>query len=410
MVANTGLRAIFVDASLLDAWRGVPKAAAVPNLIVTPTPTSPRPAPSSAAASIASPRSRTGRAGCRTGEMAVIDQLGYARLVDRKKDLIKSGGEWISSVELESLLFAHEAVADAAVVGVPDPVWGERPLGYVTPAGRRERPRPSSSAGSGTTCSRRWRRGRRPIGSCSSTSFPTRPSERSTSSARGPWGFDPSDGRVVCRNDRTASEDNRVGWLTTKQRSSMTVIEMTKEEMEASHVSRLSALQLWPIQEDTEVPQEARDLILARRLLTVAKPADLQGPFDNPSPIADVEGFSLNIAICPPRQGPGLHVHRTTTETFTCLRGTFRVYYGNHGEHETILEEFDTISIPKGVVRGFTNVGDEEGYLQVLITGDVRDMNDISFTREMRGELAAFGDDVVETIEARGTRFDLELD
>ena len=190
----------------------------------------------------------------------------------------------------------------------------------------------------------------------------------------------------------------------------MRPIEVTQEEMEATRVARLNALELWPIQEDSQVPQEARDLILARRLLTVAKPEGLEGPFDNPAPITGVDGFSLNIAVCPPGQGPGLHYHRTTTETFTCLRGTFRVAYGNHGEHETILREFDTISIPPRIVRAFTNVGSDEGYLQVLITGDVRDMNDIAFTPAMREALAAVGDDVIATIEARGTKFDVEVD
>jgi fatty-acyl-CoA synthase len=67
----------------------------------------------------------------RTGDVAAIDPLGYLRLVDRTKDLVKSGGEWISSVELENHLMAHPAVAEAAVVGVPHPRWQERPLAAV---------------------------------------------------------------------------------------------------------------------------------------------------------------------------------------------------------------------------------------------------------------------------------------
>jgi fatty-acyl-CoA synthase len=67
----------------------------------------------------------------RTGDVAVIDPEGYVRLVDRTKDLIKSGGEWISSVELENELMAHPKVAEAAVIGIPDPKWSERPLACV---------------------------------------------------------------------------------------------------------------------------------------------------------------------------------------------------------------------------------------------------------------------------------------
>jgi fatty-acyl-CoA synthase len=67
----------------------------------------------------------------RTGDVAIVDEFGYIRLVDRTKDLIKSGGEWISSVEVENELMAHPKIAEAAVVGVPDEKWGERPLACV---------------------------------------------------------------------------------------------------------------------------------------------------------------------------------------------------------------------------------------------------------------------------------------
>ncbi|TML65502.1 MAG: long-chain fatty acid--CoA ligase [Actinobacteria bacterium] len=67
----------------------------------------------------------------RTGDVAVIDSEGYIRLVDRTKDLVKSGGEWISSVELENEIMAHPKVAEAAVVGVPHEKWVERPLACV---------------------------------------------------------------------------------------------------------------------------------------------------------------------------------------------------------------------------------------------------------------------------------------
>jgi len=67
----------------------------------------------------------------RTGDVATQDDFGYVRLVDRTKDLIRSGGEWISSVALEHALMDHPAVAEAAVVAVPDAKWGERPMACV---------------------------------------------------------------------------------------------------------------------------------------------------------------------------------------------------------------------------------------------------------------------------------------
>ncbi|MGS2589174.1 long-chain fatty acid--CoA ligase [Streptomyces hebeiensis] len=67
----------------------------------------------------------------RTGDVGVISPDGYLTLTDRAKDVIKSGGEWISSVALENALMAHPEVAEAAVVAVPDDKWGERPLATV---------------------------------------------------------------------------------------------------------------------------------------------------------------------------------------------------------------------------------------------------------------------------------------
>jgi len=67
----------------------------------------------------------------RTGDVASIDAHGYIRITDRTKDLIKSGGEWISSVDMENLLMAHPAVLEAAVIAVPDAKWSERPLACV---------------------------------------------------------------------------------------------------------------------------------------------------------------------------------------------------------------------------------------------------------------------------------------
>jgi fatty-acyl-CoA synthase len=67
----------------------------------------------------------------RTGDVAVVDEHGSLQLVDRTKDLVKSGGEWISTIELESALMGHPAVAEAAVIAVPDERWGERPLACV---------------------------------------------------------------------------------------------------------------------------------------------------------------------------------------------------------------------------------------------------------------------------------------
>ncbi len=74
----------------------------------------------------------------RTGDVGTLSPTGYLTLTDRAKDVIKSGGEWISSVALENHLMAHPDVLEACVVGVPDDTWGERPLACVVPRPGKE--------------------------------------------------------------------------------------------------------------------------------------------------------------------------------------------------------------------------------------------------------------------------------
>ena len=67
----------------------------------------------------------------RTGDVGHLDDYGFLTITDRVKDVIKSGGEWISSVELENVLMGHPEIIEASVVGVPDERWGERPLAVI---------------------------------------------------------------------------------------------------------------------------------------------------------------------------------------------------------------------------------------------------------------------------------------
>ncbi|MCP4692779.1 MAG: long-chain fatty acid--CoA ligase, partial [Desulfobacterales bacterium] len=66
-----------------------------------------------------------------TGDVGAIDAEGYLKITDRIKDVIKTGGEWVSSLELEDIAIQHDAVSEAAVIGAPDDKWGERPMALV---------------------------------------------------------------------------------------------------------------------------------------------------------------------------------------------------------------------------------------------------------------------------------------
>ena len=114
----------------------------------------------------------------RTGDIAAVDDEGFVQITDRAKDVIKSGGEWISSVELENELMSHPDVVEAAVIAKPDERWAERPLCCVVlrDGAEHERARSWSS-----TCAGGW-----PSGGCptSSRSWRRSPRRASASSTR----------------------------------------------------------------------------------------------------------------------------------------------------------------------------------------------------------------------------------
>jgi len=75
-----------------------------------------------------------------TGDVGVIDELGYVKIVDRIKDVVKTGGEWVSSLDIEDLILRVPGVAEVAVVGVPDERWGERPVALIVGKAGTEAP------------------------------------------------------------------------------------------------------------------------------------------------------------------------------------------------------------------------------------------------------------------------------
>jgi quercetin dioxygenase-like cupin family protein len=117
----------------------------------------------------------------------------------------------------------------------------------------------------------------------------------------------------------------------------------------------------------------------------------------------------MTLAVCPPGQGPGLHSHRQTYETFTVLKGRFEVSWNDDGDERAVLEEFDTVSFPPGVCRAFRNVGEREGILQVIITGGVHDMNDIAFTEKAKREIDAVRPGLAAEFEKAGFTFNAGL-
>ena len=169
-------------------------------------------------------------------------------------------------------------------------------------------------------------------------------------------------------------------------------------------IARFKELEPLPIQQSA-IPQAARDVIYSRKLLSVIGLEKEKTPINAGAPIRGAAGMTMTLAVCPPGQGPGLHNHVQTYETFTVLKGRFEVSWGERGEERVVLEAFDTISVPPGVCRAFRNVGEEEGILQVLITGGVHDMADIAFTEDARAKIEAVGRGLSKEFEKIGFRF-----
>src|SRR5690606_16717439 len=140
----------------------------------------------------------------------------------------------------------------------------------------------------------------------------------------------------------------------------------TQEEMK-SRIARFKDLVSTKARhaESRGIPQEVMEMITAKSTFNVMSPADLGGQL-SPKPAViggDAGVFRLGIATCPAGNGPGLHVHWKTHETFMALTGKWKIVWGDKGEESTILEPFDLIAVPPRVTRQFINISDQDAHL-----------------------------------------------
>ena len=185
----------------------------------------------------------------------------------------------------------------------------------------------------------------------------------------------------------------------------MQTIDISPSEM-ARRVARYAELDPLEVQKNTNLPQEAADIVWARKLLSVVGlEEDADTPINSAAPIKGAAGITITLAQCPPGTGPSLHAHQQTFETFTVMKGRFEVYWNDTGENSLELDIYDTISIPPGVCRGFTNISDEEGLLQVIISGGVHDMNDIDFATVCGEKIDAIRPGLKQEFEKTGLTF-----
>lgn len=186
---------------------------------------------------------------------------------------------------------------------------------------------------------------------------------------------------------------------------------MPKQDLSADtlvgRIARFDHLEVVASQAGHGLPQDVADLIWARKLLPVVTRADAAGgPFGAKAPIVGAGDMSITYAVTPPGTGPTLHAHRKTFETFTVMRGRFEFSVGDEGEEKVVLEPLDVVSVPPGVHRAFKNVSDEEGVLQVIITGGVHDQDDVFFPATTAARIADKDPKYLDYFKSIGLHFE----
>ncbi|MES3001468.1 MAG: cupin domain-containing protein [Pseudomonadota bacterium] len=167
------------------------------------------------------------------------------------------------------------------------------------------------------------------------------------------------------------------------------------------------------VAQDKGIPAEVFELITARITRNIMSPGPLPGILA-PKPVVE-GGFGgvirLGIASCPPGNGPGLHVHYKTHETFMALTGKWEMSWGDEGEHKTILEPYDLCACPPGVMRRFVNLSDSEAHLLVVIQGERDDFEDTDRAYATGQKVAAkYGQTMLDKLEAHGWNFTVGRD
>ena len=190
----------------------------------------------------------------------------------------------------------------------------------------------------------------------------------------------------------------------------MRTIEISGAKMQA-RIARYDQLEPLEVQKNSSIPLEAADIVWSRKLLSViGLDEGLDTPINSAAPIVGAGGITVTYAACPPGTGPSLHAHQKTYETFTVMKGRFEVYWNDDGSERTQLGMFDAISVPLGVFHGFTNISDQEGILQVIISGGVHDLNDIDFAVSAGEKIEGIKPGLLKTFEGTGLTFNASKD
>jgi len=189
----------------------------------------------------------------------------------------------------------------------------------------------------------------------------------------------------------------------------MKTVNFTPEEMN-TRIARFKQLKPQSASYDADkgIPREVYETMTARTLYLLMSPENQAGPMAQAPAVTTDDKMSVIIAECPPGDGPLLHAHQFTRETFFCLDGRFKIQWGDEGENEIVLDPWDMIAVPPRVVRRFENVSDQTAHLLVFINGDSEEaFNDIDHPQIEADRLATeFGDDILDKLRGIGVTFE----
>ncbi|MFA7680699.1 MAG: cupin domain-containing protein [Pigmentiphaga sp.] len=154
------------------------------------------------------------------------------------------------------------------------------------------------------------------------------------------------------------------------------------------------------------IPMNAYEQLAAHSIFLIMAPQGVaRGGTSRPA-VEGQPGVEISIVECPPGQGPALHRHERTYETFMALDGKYEITWGDDGEHSTILEPFDLIAVPAGIYRAFRNVDDHTAKLLVVIQGGKEVMNDLIFQHKVADKIEqGWGKDVLDRFSKIGIQF-----
>ena len=159
------------------------------------------------------------------------------------------------------------------------------------------------------------------------------------------------------------------------------------------------------------IPAEVLEMITAKSTFNVMSPANLGGQLSPNPPVVggDAGVFRLGFATCPPGNGPGLHVHWNTHETFIAMTGKWEIRWGDKGEQRTVIEPFDLIAVPPGVTRQFINISDQDAHLMVIIQGRPGEFDDVGRVPETAQLIEKkYGREMLDKLESMGWQFTLD--